>query len=86
MPMRVARRMTSYRFDGTNDEEIMAALHEECVLVSTNAQQLTFTGMDSQMYIVPVTGYIVIDHSGWPASRGLTVQQYEAQFSEISSV
>jgi len=77
--------MTSYRYDGSNTAEILGVLNESCHLVSSVTLLLVVSGMDGQQYVVPQTGYLVVDTDGWPV-EGLNVADYEAKYSEISSV
>ena len=84
MAMRVTPRFTSYRYDGNNDEELVDALNEDCGLVSASPQQIIVYGMDGQNYTVPVTGYLVVDTFGWPV-KGMSLSQYEKQYTEVSS-
>jgi hypothetical protein len=83
--MRVTLRLVSYRYDGNNDEEIMAALNEECSLVSASPQNLIVSGMDGQTYNIPVTGYLIVGLGGWP-SKALTETQYQFHYTEISAL
>lgn len=83
MSARVTLAMTAFQFDGSNDEEILTALNEECGLVSMSPSQLVVYGMDNQQYTIPQGDYFVIDANGWPAGRAMTAEQYQAKYTEI---